>query len=44
MKRVLVCAVVCAVVAVVAYRFGGERVRAVMNTASDVAMDAISAW
>ena len=44
MKRVLLVLASCAVVAVVAYRFGGERVRSVMNTASDVAMNAISAW
>lgn len=44
MKRVLLVLASCAVTAVVAYRFGGERVKAVMNTAADAVMDAVGAW
>lgn len=43
MKRVLLVAS-CAVTFVVAYKFGGEKVRAVMNTAADAVMNAIDAW
>ena len=43
MKRVLL-VVSCAVTLVVAYKFGGERVKSVMGTAADAAMNAIGAW
>ena len=43
MKRVLLVFASCAVVAVVAYRFGGERVKSVMGTVADAVMNAIGA-
>lgn len=43
MKRVLLVAS-CAVTFVVAYKFGGEKVRSAMDTVADAVMDAIDAW
>lgn len=44
MKRVLLVFASCTVTVVVAYKFGGEKVRAVMNTAADAVMDVVGAW
>lgn len=44
MKRVLLVCASCAVVAVVAYKFGGEKVRSAMDTVADAVMNAIDAW
>ena len=44
MKRVLLVLASCAVVAVVAYKFGGEKVRFAMDTVADAVMNAIDAW
>lgn len=43
MKRVLL-VVSCAVTFVVAYKFGGEKVRSAMDTVADAVMNAIDAW
>lgn len=43
MKRVLLVFASCAVTLVVAYKFGGEKVRSAMDTATDAVMNAIGA-
>lgn len=44
MKRVLLVLASCAVTFVVAYKFGGEKVRSAMDTAADAVMDVVGAW
>lgn len=44
MKRVLLVFASCAVVAAVAYKFGGEKVRSAMNMVADAVMDVVGAW
>ena len=44
MKRVLLVFASCTVVAAVAYKFGGEKVRYAMDTVADAVMDVVGAW
>lgn len=44
MKRVLLVFASCVATVVVAYKFGGEKVRSIMNIAADAVMDVVGAW